>query len=109
MVVRACRLLVTGGRPVLLLIIMINKQLLPFYTFHAPEDTSRYLQLLRARDKLAPQAMTTNKQEKIDLERFGCSLRESTGVFCIDWRGRPATQAVNASIFALLARVSTEA
>src|SRR6516165_556089 len=53
--------------------------------------------------------MTNTKQEKINLERFGCSLRESTGVFCIDLKGKPSTQAVNASIFALLARVSTEA
>jgi len=52
--------------------------------------------------------MTTTKQEKRNLERFGCSLRESTGVFCIDWKGRPETQVANARIFALLARVPTE-
>jgi hypothetical protein len=53
--------------------------------------------------------MTTTKQEKLNQQRFGCSLRVRTGVFCIDWKGKSAAQAADASIFALLVRVSTKA
>jgi hypothetical protein len=49
----------------------------------------------------------TNR-EKLNLERFGCTLRESTGVFLIDWKGRRSLQAATAEIFAALSCIRTK-
>jgi len=50
----------------------------------------------------------TNR-EKLNLERFGCTLKESTGVFLIDWKGKRAGLAQSANIFACLACIRTKA
>lgn len=47
--------------------------------------------------------MSITNREKLNLERFGCTLRESTGVFLVDWRGKCAAHALSANIFARLA------
>jgi hypothetical protein len=47
-------------------------------------------------------------REKLNLERFGCALKESTGVFLIDWKGKRADQASNATIFACFVHVRTK-
>jgi hypothetical protein len=44
----------------------------------------------------------TNR-EKLKLERFGCTLRERTGVFLIDWNGKSSVHAAGAEVFARLA------
>lgn len=52
--------------------------------------------------------MSITNREKSNLERFGCTFKEETRVFYIDWRTRRAAQAETANIFACLGRVSTE-
>jgi hypothetical protein len=47
------------------------------------------------------------KQESTNLARFGCTLKERTGVFDIDWKGKRSAQAANANIFACLGCVRT--
>jgi hypothetical protein len=59
-------------------------------------DCFRYLSLL-------------TKREKLDLERFGCALKASTGVFLIDWKGQRDTHAPKANIFACLVCIGTMA
>jgi hypothetical protein len=46
--------------------------------------------------------MPISKRDKLNLERFGCAFRETTGVFLIDWKGMRAAQALSADIFAFL-------
>jgi hypothetical protein len=41
----------------------------------------------------------TNR-EKLNLDRFGCTLKESTGVLVVDWRRQRAAHALSATIFA---------
>jgi hypothetical protein len=52
--------------------------------------------------------MSIINREKLNLERFGCTFRESSGVFCIDWKGKRVAQASNANIFACLVHVGTK-
>lgn len=51
--------------------------------------------------------MSITNREKLNLERFGCTLRERTGVFLIDCKGKRAEHAMSANIFARLACVRT--
>jgi hypothetical protein len=43
------------------------------------------------------------RREKLNLERFGCTLKESRGVFLVDWKGKREVHALSANIFARLA------
>jgi hypothetical protein len=47
--------------------------------------------------------VSITNREKLNLERFGCTLKESTGVFLVDWRGKRLVHAQSATIFARLA------
>jgi hypothetical protein len=49
----------------------------------------------------------TDAGEK-NLSRFGCTFKAATGIFWIDWRGRRAGQASEASILARVCAVDTE-
>jgi hypothetical protein len=53
-------------------------------------------------------SITDRDREKLSLERFGCTFRESTGVFLIDWRAKRAAQVSSANIFACLGHARTE-
>jgi hypothetical protein len=47
--------------------------------------------------------VSITNREKLNLQRFGCTLKESTGVFLVDWKGKRAAHALSANIFARLA------
>jgi hypothetical protein len=47
--------------------------------------------------------VSITNREKLNLQRFGCTLKESTGVFRVDWKGKRAAHALSANIFARLA------
>jgi hypothetical protein len=49
-----------------------------------------------------------SKSEQRDFERFGCTFRERTGVFYIDWRGKSVAQVEQAEMFARLVRAETK-
>lgn len=49
-----------------------------------------------------------SKAEKQNLDRFGCTFGERTGVFYVDWRGKDVAQAANAEIFARLVYIKNE-
>jgi hypothetical protein len=49
-----------------------------------------------------------SKAEDQNLDRFGCTFRERSGVFYIDWRGKDVARAANAGIFASLVYVKTK-
>jgi hypothetical protein len=53
-------------------------------------------------------AVRNAKSDKLNLERFGCTFKERERVFNIDWRGKRAAQASNATIFACLVHVCTK-
>jgi hypothetical protein len=46
--------------------------------------------------------------DRSNLERFGCTLKEGSRVFYIDWKGRRVSQASNATVFACLSRIWTK-
>jgi hypothetical protein len=64
-------------------------------------DSGQWAKLARER------TVAITSREKLNLKRFGCSLRERTGVFLIDWNGKRAAAALSADIFARLACVGT--
>jgi hypothetical protein len=51
--------------------------------------------------------VSITSREKQSLNRFGCILKENTGVFLVDWKGKREVHALSANIFACLACIQT--